>query len=79
MGKLKIDLNSLVLEREVKIPNRITFESPLRNKIKQMKAGDSCFFKDLNQARSFNTTIRTMSFNTALRKMDGGWRVWKLS
>lgn len=49
--------------------------------IKLMKPGDSIFFKDRNKARSFIGGINLYfkkSGVASARKVDGGWRVWRV-
>lgn len=78
MGKLKIDLLSLVLEEGIPVGPSPRELSPLREKIKAMPLGGSYLFKSILQAKSFNTTIRAMGYKTCLSKTPNGFRVWKL-
>lgn len=50
-----------------------------------MKAGQSVLFADFEQAKSFYQSMRyhfkktKQPFSSMLRKVEGGWRVWKVA
>ena len=46
--------------------------------LKNMRAGDSVFFKEWNHMNSLVAILRQHGKKTATRTVEGGYRVWRL-
>lgn len=75
---------SLKIDKGVPLPKRnIHIDT-----IKKMKIGDSVFFSNRAEANRFSQAFyqfthtkanRKLRYQQSMRKIEGGWRVWKVA
>lgn len=64
------------IESGIPLPN---LRDPRFLKIaKEMRGGDSVLCKTASDAESLKFAIRKTGHKASQRKMDGGWRVWRM-
>lgn len=65
------------IESGVEIPDRTRSEAG--KAARKMKVNDSLHCESLAQMETVRATIRRLGGKAATRKMDRGWRVWRVA
>ena len=69
---------------QIKIDKNIPLTAPrqrtgLSSTIRSMEPGDSVLVKNESQRASVASTARRIGVQTASRKVEGGFRIWRLA
>lgn len=70
-------MSDLSIEKGVPIPKREGW-SKYSKTIREMEVGDSVFVTQQKEACNFHTTSYRLNVRMSSRKVDGGWRVWRV-
>ena len=72
-------VDDIQIDSNVDVPDPVkTYKGKWVKLAEQMKEGDSVLLSDEKQVRSLKRAIKNIGWQTVVRTMDGGLRVWKL-
>jgi len=67
------------IEIGIPVPEPSRPGRPRRWPVYKLKPNESVFCKDVNMAHSVRYQIRELGGRAAMRKQEGGYRVWRIS
>lgn len=67
------------IESGIPIPEPPRKRSRWKADLGAMQPGQSSFFEDHGKALSFRAAGYYMGYKMSMRKLEGGWRVWRIA
>ncbi len=71
-------MSELSIEKGVPMPETRSGWGKFGNTIREMEVGDSVVVKKQVDVCNLQATSRRLDRRMASRKVDGGWRVWRI-
>lgn len=69
----------MVIEKGVPRPTQCSLRGKWKRIAQQMDVDDSVLLDSEREANSLRHALIRAGRNTSLRKVEGGWRVWRLA
>lgn len=70
-------MSDLLIEKGVPIPKRAGW-SKYSKAIREMEVGDSVFVTEQKEVCNLQSTSYRLGIRMSSRKVDGGWRLWRI-